>query len=190
MKEYITEKEILHDIKVGRERMPRESKESYLRWAIPCTIIGVILGIAAFFIPEVYIAVGIVCCLCLLLVILWLPLRYLGKRLRKPPALDEYEMLTVTRVRAEEEHYVQGRGPHFTSIQVSRYTFFFDGGRSWLAPTDNYTWSTECRMAPSAILRCTEDGDRFLAVIHKKTGQIAVAYPTQYFVYRPKNKAG
>ena len=61
---------------------------------------------------------------------------------------------------------------------------FFDNGKTWNIPKNNYAWSGEFPMSDDFIYKNTHFGDIFWTVTEKNTGKIVVAYPAEYFEYK------
>ena len=68
--------------------------------------------------------------------------------------------------------------------EVRAYIMRFENGKSWNIPKDNYTWSGEHPMSDRTLYQSTHPRDLFLTVTKKDTGEIVMAYPTEYFEYK------
>ena len=64
------------------------------------------------------------------------------------------------------------------------YIMYFENGKSWSIPKDNYKWSRDNPMSDRTLYQSTLPRDLFWTVTKKDTGEIVMAYPTKYFEYK------
>ena len=72
--------------------------------------------------------------------------------------------------------------------EICVFIAYFENGKKWNIPRDNYTWSRECPMSDRAIYQTTVSRDLFWTVTNKATGEIVMAYPAKYFEYKEKQR--
>jgi hypothetical protein len=100
----------------------------------------------------------------------------------KRVSFENYEIRQETVKSVARESYV-AKGPKWHSERVGNYTLFFESGKSWRIPKDNYLWSEERPMSDFAGFQSAHRGDTFLAVVKKDTEDVVVAYHTTVFEY-------
>lgn len=66
---------------------------------------------------------------------------------------------------------------------VSIYSIQFENGKVLRLPQENFLWSKEYPLSDFGLYEVTQPGDRFTVVEEKKTGNIVLAYPNEYFQY-------
>ena len=101
-------------------------------------------------------------------------------------SLDDYKIAEDTVHDVYDETHVETRrtGKYSHSKEtVINYYIRFDSGKVWQLPCDLYSWSEEFNMSPVYVYRNAHRGDRFITVTYKKSGEIAVAYNTEFFEY-------
>ncbi len=104
-------------------------------------------------------------------------------------SIDDYEIKEEFVSHINEELYSTDHKIHFSptvkKIHTAHvYIMYFENGKSWNIPKDNYTWSKENPLSDHTIYRSTRSGDRFWTVTKKDTGEIVMAYPSEYFQYK------
>ncbi len=99
--------------------------------------------------------------------------------------IDNYDVTTEVIYRTDDETYVQkvGRGIGRHSVTVTNYILYFENGKSWQIPPRNYTWSEELQMPERMLFENANRGDTFIVVTEKRSGNIAMVYPTKFFRY-------
>ena len=170
------EEDLIHSAKTPREM----SKDEYTKLRAVAIIISVLLVIVWFINYEVglYCFMGVVA-VNFVAIIVELGLRRRKKRI----SVDDYEVSTEVLANTVEEAYRQDRGRR-RSRTVNNYTLRFENGRSWRIPETNYEWAEEHKMSDFSIYRSAHRGDTFIVVSHKETGEIAMAYDTEFFEYK------
>ena len=183
-KEIVTLKEIERDIKNSLKMGKEMSRSSYLKGAIPCAVLGVILGIISIFQPQIIVNVFL-----LLIAVVVGVIAVVGaiievstrKHKRNSVRMDDYDVSFASLSHTEEEHYIETS--HHYSRQVNIYTLEFEDGREWIIPKVNYTWSQEFTMSDFTISLSSHPGDSFIVVARKDTRDIVMAYQAEFFEY-------
>lgn len=104
-------------------------------------------------------------------------------------SLDDYEIKAQCVSFVKEEVYSTDNKIHLSSTVKKIHTarvciMFFDNGKTWNIPKNNYAWSGEYPMSDDFIYQNTRFGDLFWTVAEKRTGKIVMAYPAEYFEYK------
>jgi hypothetical protein len=104
-------------------------------------------------------------------------------------SIDDYEIKKESVSHINEEIYSTDHKIHFSStikkIHTAHvYIVYFENGKSWNIPKDNYMWSGEHPMSDHTIYQSTRACDQFWTVTKKDTGEIVMAYPAEYFEYK------
>ena len=68
--------------------------------------------------------------------------------------------------------------------EIHNYSIYFENGKCWRIPNDNYSWSLENPMSNATILKNAHCGDIMTVVTEKRTGKIVMAYNTRFFDYK------
>ena len=99
----------------------------------------------------------------------------------KDVKISDYTVTEETVESISDEHYRIYNGGKFNhSVPVDNYIVRFENGKTWRIPKDNYLWS-EFQMTDFSVFNTTHRGDTFTVVTKKSTGEIAVAYNSEYF---------
>ncbi len=64
---------------------------------------------------------------------------------------------------------------------VELYTLVFEKNLEWRIPERLYGWRDDGTFSSAFIYDNANEGEKYIVVINKKTGKIAVAYDTEYF---------
>ena len=120
----------------------------------------------------------------LIFIVVYLAIGYFYQKNRtKNLSIDDYEIKNVVISHIKEETYtIRKRNAIDKTMCV--YIMYFENGKSWNIPKDNYLWSGECPMSDRTLYQTTHRGDVFWVVTKKDTCEIVVAYPTEYFEYK------
>ena len=102
----------------------------------------------------------------------------------KKVSIDDYEVTEAVVSHTKEEEFVVRYYKHSETILV--YTIYFENGKKWDIPKDNYLWSVERPMSDFAIFQTAHRGDLFTVVSRKENGEIVMAYDTEFFEYKEK----
>lgn len=182
-KQIFTDAEIEKDIICALKNPQGESKKSYNRRSIPIAVSACIAGVVSIFYP---------------LVLLWLLVAALvygvgeiifrSVRLKnqiKNVKISDYELSTETVSYAHEESYMVTKGRRHKEMVYNR-TLYFEGGKLWRIPKENYLWSEDRSMSDLPVYVSARRGDVFTAVTKKDTGEIVMAYHNDFFEYKKK----
>jgi len=104
-------------------------------------------------------------------------------------SIDDYVINEELVSHIKEEIYSTDNKIHFSTtvrnIHTAHvYIMYFENGKSWNIPKDNYMWSGEHPMSDHTIYQSVRPHDPFLIVTKKDTGEIVMAYPAEYFAYK------
>ena len=104
----------------------------------------------------------------------------------KRVSLDDYEVKREVVLNVIEDIYSTDNRHYIIKKlkEVRAYIMYFESGKSWNIPSDNYTWSVEFPMSGKALYQLTHLGDLFIVITKKDTGDIVVADPAEYFEYK------
>jgi len=184
-KEIFTNNEIEKDI-INALKMPAdESEASYKKWSIPCAIFGCLIGVGGIFYPTILI--WVLLALIPLLGAGAIAYRiFLNRRIKKV-SVEDHEIKTAVVSHTNEDSYVVRRGGHYSRREtIHVFTIYFEDGKRWDIPKDNYLWSVERPMSDLAIFHAAHRGDVFIVVSRKDDGEIVMAYDTEFFEYKER----
>ena len=179
-KETVTLKEVKQDIIRSIKKPPHESEEAHKKW----TFIGILIAVLEVILGFIY-----------PMAVLWVLLAVLGsiipcsliflfqiKHRIKNLSMDDYEIKTDVISHTESEHY-KTEAPRGRK-RVDNYTLYFESGACWRIPPEIYCWSERKRSSGRGIHQNAHRGDIFTVVLNKNTGEIAMAYDTEFFTYK------
>jgi len=180
-KETITTEQIKQDILRGFKTPKEMSESQHVKWTVIALITGILLLVIEYFYPSVMI--GFLVC-----VIVMVPLVLAGSAIsawcrKKRFSMNDYEITTEKLAYKNEEHF-HARKTRRTMRVIDNYNLYFACGKEWRIPDKNYLWSMDYQLSDRYIYDNAHRDDMFIVVANKKTGQIAVAYPTKFFVHR------
>lgn len=155
------------------------SKAAYKKSKIICFIVAILITAFSFGHTKM-IAVALTVLFFGLLTVA--VLSHFGLFDKKRVELDDYEVTSDVLSHTEGESYIVRNA--YGDRTVSNYTLYFESGKSWHIPEDNYLWSKERPMSDFAIHQSSHRGDSFIVVVKKDTGKIATAYNTEFFEYK------
>ncbi len=184
-KQSITEKEIIYDIKKSRKLPKRMTRSTYIIASVVGVMLGISLGFLSFF-NQPLATKGLIAAVvvCLGGAIVTLIVRYVksGRAVR----IEDYTIVRDTLSHSEKERHVERRffPRHVQREEVLIYIFYFESGKRFRLPTDNYLWDKERPMSDFFLYESCHRGDEFFLVIHRESGEIAAVYPTMYFAYK------
>ena len=95
---------------------------------------------------------------------------------------DDYTITTETVQNTELKHWKEWSAKPIRRKEITNCILHFENGKSWCIPKENYPWSKEI-MSDSAILQSANQGDRFIVVTAKESGEILMAYHENTFEY-------
>jgi len=115
--------------------------------------------------------------------------------------LNNYEIKTLVLSNKKTEEYnithrrwrffwtrvLFGRRLSYRTNVIVR-TMYFEKNLEWQIPDGLYQWCSNGAFSTATIFDNATVGDKFFAVIDKKTGKIAVAYDTKIFEYDKKRQ--
>lgn len=96
---------------------------------------------------------------------------------------DDYTVTTETVQNTEIKRYTEWQAKPIRRKEITNCILHFENGKSWCIPKENYPWSKET-MSDSAIFQSTHQGDRFIVVTAKESGEILMGYHTVFFEYK------
>ena len=185
-KQILTDDNILSDIKNILKHPAKLSRIEYRQSMIPIWVSSVLLLIAMLVFQNYY---KLVLLLYIVFIAIYLTVDYFRKKTaEKNISIDDYEIKKVAASFVREEVYSTD-GINYSYIKrklktVYVYIMYFENGKHWNIQKDNYLWSKECPMSDHMLYRLTKCGDVFGVVTKKDTGEIVVAYPTDFFEYK------
>ena len=177
-KQILTNTEIEKDIICALKNPPNLPESSYKKMIIP-TVIAVGLLVMIEFIYPLFI-VWLLAAVIIFLIGSSIFNHIKLKNLIKKVSINDYYIEKEVVHSTYEEHYRTG-GRH--NELVSNYLIRFENGKSWRISTDNYLWSIERSMSDFAIFQSTHREDTMIVVTKKDTGEIVMAYHTDFFEY-------
>ena len=181
-KQILTNKEIEKDIITALKNPPDSSEDSYRKTGIIVPIVTLaVIAITAYVDPE-FILWELVSFIALaFLYIIFLIFR---QRIKiKKVSINDYSVTTEIVHSTSKEHFTVRRGKYYVK-RVDNYTLRFENGKTWRIPKDNYLWSVERPMSDFAIYESTHREDTMIVVTKKDSGDIVMAYHTDFFEYR------
>ncbi len=186
-KQPLTNYNIISDIKNILRHPANLSYAEHRKSLIPFLTFSLVLIAAMLIFRDYY---KLVLAISLVFIVAYLTIDYLHKRKNaKKVSLDGYEIKKEAVSYVNEEVYITDRSISRMSEKMSEirvFIVYFESGKKWNIPKDNYTWSRECPMSDRAIYQTTVPGDLFWTVTKKTTGEIVMAYPAEYFEYEEK----
>ncbi len=184
-KQPLTNDKIISDIKNILRHPANLSHSEHRKSLIPFHIFTLVLIAAMIIFRDYY---KLVLAISLVFIIAYLTLDYFLKRKSaEKVSLDGYEIKKEAVSYVNEEVYVTDHSISRMREKMSEirvFIVYFESGKKWNVPRDNYTWSRECPMSDRAIYQTTSHGDLFWTVTKKTTGEIVMAYPAEYFEYK------
>lgn len=188
-REIFTDKEIERDLKTALKYPPASSKATYIKICITAALAAslVVLTELLLFLfgkaeASQNLEIIVFSALFILAIgnlIFW-SIRH-SYQTRKI-SLDSYRVTTQTVLKRDEEHYLASKYKSYYRT-VSIYSIQFENGKVLRLPQENFLWSKEYPLSDFGLYEVTQPGDRFTVVEEKKTGNIVLAYPNEYFQY-------
>lgn len=157
-------------------------KKEYKKFSPLALVIAILLVVSLFIYPLL--ALWIIIAMLVFLLIAFIYSRYRLKRSIRDVSINDYTVTTDTVSHTEQEKYVNKNGR--CGRVVCNYNLYFQNGKAWRIPKDNYLWSEERPMSDLAIFDSAHCGDTFVVVAEKDSGRIIVAYSTEFFKYEQK----
>ena len=182
-KQIFTNAQIEKDIITALKNPPDMPKKEYKNFSpLVALVIAILLVVSLFIYPPV--ALGTVIAMLVFLLIAFIYSRYKLKKSIRDVSINDYIVTTETVSHTEQEKYVRKR--RYGGEVVCNYNLYFQNGKAWRIPKDNYLWSEERPMSDLAIFDSAHCGDTFVVVAKKDSGRIIVAYSTEFFKYEQK----
>ena len=183
-KQILTDDNIERDIKNILENPANLSRFEYRRSIVPVCVFSALLLVAMLVFQKYY---KLVLLVALVFIIAYLAVDHIRlKNSIKRVSLDDYEVSEEVVLNVIEDTYSTNNRSYVNKklSEVRAYIMYFESGKSWNIPKDNYMWSGEHPMSDHTIYQSVRPHDPFLIVTKKDTGEIVMAYPAEYFAYK------
>ena len=186
-KQILTNENIRNDIKNALKHPATLSHAEHRKSMFPLLVFSAIMLIAIVLFQNYYkvvLGIGVA------FIVVYLVVDYFRKQKSiNNVSIENYEIKAECVSFVKEEIYSTDHKIHLSptvkKIHTAQiYIMFFDNGKTWNIPKNNYAWSGEFPMSDDFIYKNTHFGDIFWTVTEKNTGKIVVAYPTEYFEYK------
>ena len=185
IKQSLTNDNILSDIKNILKRPANLSYFEHRKSLIPIIIFTGVMLAAMLIFQDYY---KLILAVSLAFIAVYLTVDYILKRKSaEKVSLDGYEIKKEAVSYVNEEVYITDHSVSRIREKMSEirvFIVYFESGKKWNIPKDNYAWSAECPMSDRMIYQTTSQGNLFWTVTKKDTGEIVMAYPTEYFEYK------
>ena len=174
-KEILTCGQIKQDIVLHLGRAKGQTKREYFVWLLATVAFAVAAAVLrVFFSIEVFWVLVLTAAVTLVLFGFYI-LRM--RRRKRHVDLNDYAITTDALYDKEEERYNALTGKHLYR-EITNRILYFANGSAFFLPMQIGASTGE------RIFEQARRGDKFIVVTHKKTGEIAVVYPTSLFVYQ------
>ena len=186
-KQILTNENIRNDIKNALKHPATLSHAEHRKSMFPLFVFSAIMLIAIVLFQNYY---KVVLGIGLGFIVVYFVVDYFRKQKSiNNVSIENYEIKAECVSFVKEEIYSTDHKIHLSptvkKIHTAQiYIMFFDNGKTWNIPKNNYAWSGEFPMSDDFIYKNTHFGDIFWTVTEKNTGKIVVAYPTEYFEYK------
>ena len=186
-KQILTNENIRNDIKNALKHPAILSQAEHRKSMFPLLVFSAIMLIAIVLFQNYYkvvLGIGVA------FIVVYLLVDYFRKQKSiNNVSIENYEIKAECVSFVKEEIYSTDHKIHLSptvkKIHTTQiYIMFFDNGKTWNIPKNNYAWSGEFPMSDDFIYKNTHFGDIFWTVTEKNTGKIVVAYPSEYFEYK------
>lgn len=195
--ELITSKQIEQDIINSLNYPMKMTKAEYknpTRYIIAVILAVLFFAFLIYYLPRMdglsalLTIFGLMLAFIVWIVIMFVSAVLIRKHKQNNVRIDNYEVTTEVIYRTDDETYTRkvGRGIARHSVTVINYILYFENGKSWQIPPRNYTWSEELQMPERMLFENANRGDTFIVVTEKRSGNIAMVYPTKFFKYNSK----
>ena len=186
-KQVLTNENIRTDIKNALKHPATLSHAEHHKSIFPLVVFSAIMLIAIVLFQNYYkvvLGVGVA-----FIVVYLIIDHFLKQKSIHNVSIENYEIKTECVSCVKEEIYSTDHKIHLSptvkKIHTAQvYIMFFDNGKVWNIPKNNYIWSGEYPMSDDFIYKNTHFGDIFWTVTEKQTGKIVVAYSAEYFEYK------
>ncbi len=184
-KQALTNDNILTDVKNVIKRPANLSRTEHYRSLIPYYVFITLMIVAMFIFEHHY---KLVLLFSLAFILLYFVIDFIRKKNSiKKISFDGYEVNEEVVSCVKEERYITDHSVSRVREKLSEihvFVVYFESGKTWNIPKDNYTWSKEFPMSDRAIYQTARQGSLFWTVTKKTTGEIVMAYPSEYFEYK------
>ncbi len=186
-KQTLTNDNIVTDIKNILKHPTTLSHTEHRKSIFPLLVFSAIMLVAIVLFQNYY---KIVLVIALIFIVAYLAIDHFRKQKNiNNVSIENYEIKTECVSCVKEEIYSTDHKIHLSpavqKIHTAQvYIMFFDNGKTWNIPKNNYVWSGEYPMSDDFIYQNTHLGDIFWTVTEKHTGKIVVAYSAEYFKYK------
>ena len=183
-KQILTDDNIERDVKNILENPANLSRFEYRRSIVPVCVFSALLLVAMLVFQKYY---KLVLLVALVFIIAYLAVDHIRlKNSIKRVSLDDYEVSEEVVLNVIEDTYSTNNRSYVNKklSEVRAYIMYFESGKSWNIPKDNYTWSVEFPMSDKALYQLAKQGAIFIVVTKKDTGDVVVSYPSKYFEYK------
>ena len=186
-KQILTNENIRNDIKNALKHPATLSHAEHRKSMFPLLVFSAIMLIAIVLFQNYY---KVVLGIGLGFIVVYFVVDYFRKQKSiNNVSIENYEIKAECVSFVKEEIYSTDHKIHLSptvkKIHTAQiYIMFFDNGKTWNIPKNNYAWSGEFPMSDDFIYKNTHFGDIFWTITEKNTGKIVVAYPTEYFEYK------
>lgn len=186
-KQVLTNENIRTDIKNALKYPATLSHAEHHKSIFPLVVFSAIMLIAIVLFQNYY---KVVLGVGLAFIVVYLIIdHFLKQKSINNVSIENYEIKVECVSCVKEEIYSTDHKIHLSptvkKIHTAQvYIMFFDNGKVWNIPKNNYIWSGEYPMSDDFIYKNTHFGDIFWTVTEKQTGKIVVAYSAEYFEYK------
>ena len=184
-KQLLTNDNILTDIKNILKHPTNLSHAEHHRSKVPYFVFLAVSLVAMLIFQDYY---KLILAISLVFIVAYLTVDYILKRKSaEKVSFDDYEIKREAVSYVNEEVYITDHSVSRMREKMSEirvFIVYFENGKKWNIPKDNYAWSKECPMSDRAIYQTTSQGSLFWTVTRKGTGEIVMAYPTRHFEYK------
>ena len=186
-KQILTNENIRNDIKNALKHPATLSHAEHRQSMFPLLVFSAIMLIAIVLFQNYYkvvLGIGVA------FIVVYLLVDYFRKQKSiNNVSIENYEIKAECVSFVKEEIYSTDHKIHLSptvkKIHTAQiYIMFFDNGKTWSIPKNNYALSGEFPMSDDFIYKNTHFGDIFWTVTEKNTGKIVLAYPSEYFEYK------
>jgi len=197
--ESITTKQIEQDIINSLnypKNMTKAEYENPTRYIVGAVLTILFVASLMYFLPRLdglsalLVILGIMLAMVLIIVIVVVSAILLRKHEQNNVRMDNYEVSTEVMSHVEIETYEQRESSRRSIVRryitITNCTLHFENGKSWRIPKKIYTWSEYLQMSDESLCASSDCGDTFIVVTEKRSGNIAMAYPTKLFRYISK----
>jgi len=184
-KQALTNDNILTDIKNILKHPANLSRVEHHRSKIPFFVFSAVSLVAMLIFQDYY---KLILVISLAFIAVYLTVDYILKRKSaEKVSLDDYLIKKEVVSYVNEETYITDHSVSRMREKMSEvrvFIVYFESGKKWNIPKDNYAWSTECPMSDRAIYQTASKGSLFWTVTKKDTCEVIMAYPAEYFEYK------